>query len=111
MSEIVVAKDFSTRPAGRYHPRDGDATGQKFRDQLLVPKLRSEDGKVVVDLSGLRLLTSSFLEEVFGGLIRLGFTRKELQDKLEVRMTGPHGDEYKSEIDDIIEQAEKRKSN
>ncbi len=71
---ISVAKDFSKVPAGRYSG-DGSFSGQKFREDYLVPALRS-GATVVVDLAGVAGYGSSFLEEAFGGLVRKeGFER------------------------------------
>ncbi len=38
--KIDVAADFSPFPFGRISPRDGDFTGAKFRDDLLVKKFQ-----------------------------------------------------------------------
>jgi len=69
---INVASDFSDYPTGRYIS-DSPVSGQRFRDEFLIPKLdeamrRGE--KLVVDLDGVQSLGSSFLEEAFGGLVR-----------------------------------------
>lgn len=87
MSEctIDVARDFTARPFGRYH-RDGDRSGETFRDKLLIPALRKYD-HVTVELSGTNYYGSSFLEEAFGGLLRNGFKKSELLEKLKVRHT------------------------
>ena len=66
---IRVAVDFSDEPFGRVSS-DGPNCGERFRDELLVPALK-EYGHVTVDLSG-AFYGSSWLEEVFGGLVRLG---------------------------------------
>lgn len=81
---ISIAKDFSRFPAGR-HRADGPYSGERFRDEKLVPALRSS-ATVVVDLDGCLGYGSSFLEEAFGGLVRektLSF--EELQSKLDIR--------------------------
>lgn len=65
---IVIAKDYSDTPAGRYKT-DGNYTGERFRDELLYPALQNNE-KVIVDLDGALGYGSSFLEEAFGGLIR-----------------------------------------
>jgi len=87
MSEqrIEVSKQFSRFPAGRYYS-DGPFSGQRFREEILVPALRAEaDGKIYVILDGLMGYGSSFLEEAFGGLVRVhGFTAKELEKRIEI---------------------------
>jgi len=79
---IDLAKEFNVRPFGRYR-KDGDRSAQVFREDLLLPALRAHD-HVTVDLSGTNFYGSSFLEEVFGGLVREGFTKDELDRKLTV---------------------------
>jgi hypothetical protein len=76
MSEMVlsIAQDFSPFPGGRYRA-DGPYSGERFRDEFLLPALvhAEETGSVVVvKLDGAAGYSSSFLEEVFGGLIRSG---------------------------------------
>lgn len=79
--DIVVAKDFSAEPAGRYEA-DGPFSGEVFRDRLLVPSLR-KGGEVKVHLDGTEGYGSSFLEEAFGGLVRVsGFSRAFLAKNL-----------------------------
>jgi hypothetical protein len=81
---ISVAKDFSQYPGGRFYA-DGPYPGEKFRNELLVPALRASQSVVTVDLDGTIGYGSSFLEEAFGGLVRLdGFTVGELRDRLKL---------------------------
>lgn len=85
---IVIGTDFSDTPGGRYRD-DGPYSGEIFRDDYLVPALKEND-KVVVDISGVEGYGSSFLEEVFGGLVRLGvFTKEEIGNKLLVKSSDP----------------------
>lgn len=80
---INIARDFSPFAAGRYDS-DGPWSGQKFREKFLKPALSKFD-KVVVDLDGTLGLGSSFLEESFGGLVRVeGFDKDVLKNKLEI---------------------------
>jgi hypothetical protein len=80
---ISVAHDFTPSPAGRVES-DGPFPGAKFRDQLLVPALKEYD-EVIVDLDETDGFGSSFLEEAFGGLIRLGFDEKKLRKQLKFK--------------------------
>ena len=78
---IVIGTDFSDTPGGRYFD-DGPFSGQRFREEFLIPALKNNDN-VVVDISGVEGYGSSFLEEVFGGLVRSNaFTKEELCAKL-----------------------------
>lgn len=85
---IVVARDFSRYPGGRYKV-DGEFSGEAFREEKLVPALREANdtrGRVVVDIDGAAGYPSSFLEEAFGGLVREGhFTAAELSSLLVIR--------------------------
>jgi hypothetical protein len=65
---IEIAGDFTRFPAGRYKA-DGPFSGERFRDDFLIPALTSHD-RVTVRLDGVMGYGSSFLEEVFGGLRR-----------------------------------------
>jgi hypothetical protein len=93
--KISVAKDFSKFPAGRFH-RDGPFPGEKFR-ALLVEALKSSPS-LTVELDGTMGYGSSFLEEAFGGLVRVeGFKREELVSRLKLES------EDKSIIDEVWE--------
>lgn len=85
---ISVAKQFSATPAGRYRS-DGPFPGEKFRDEILAPALRKSGEIVVVDLDGTAGYGSSFLEEAFGGLVRLGFDSLDLHQRLNIKSTRP----------------------
>jgi hypothetical protein len=65
---IVVARDFSPYPAGRYR-KDGPFSGEAFREEILLPAVKKWSN-VLVNIDGVAGLPSSFWEEVFGGLIR-----------------------------------------
>lgn len=69
MSEVHLASDFSRHPAGRYKT-DGPYSGELFREKYLVPAIQNND-RLVVHLDGARGYGSSFLEEAFGGVVRL----------------------------------------
>lgn len=77
---ISIATQFSRTPAGRYKA-DGPKSGEAFRENMLAPSLRKYD-RVTVDLDGTLGFGSSFLEEAFGGLVRMGFSASELKKKL-----------------------------
>jgi hypothetical protein len=78
---IEIAKTFSKYPAGRYII-DGDESGERFRESVLLPALHA--GKVEVVLDGVAGLPSSFLEEALGGLIRRGIPLQMLEDRLTI---------------------------
>jgi hypothetical protein len=73
---------FLSTQQGYYE--DGPFPGQKFREEILMPALKA-NAKVLVDIDGTRGFGSSFLEEAFGGLVRVHhFSVKTLMDKLEI---------------------------
>jgi hypothetical protein len=94
---IEIGKDFSRTPGGRLI-NDGPFSGQLFRDRTLTPALKAavaRGEKVKVVLDGPRGYLSSFLEEAFGGLIRLRvFDQKQLNSALEIVAIDPFYEPY-----------------
>lgn len=73
MIEIVISKDYSDTPGGRFE-KEGPFSGERFRDEILLPKYDealSKNEHLKIDLDGCYGFPSSFLEEAFGGLARL----------------------------------------
>jgi hypothetical protein len=101
---ISVAKDFTRFPSGRY-VRNGETSGEAFRQKFLEPHLR--DGEVVeVDLDGTVGYGSSFLEEAFGGLVRaLRIPSDRLLTQLKVITSD---DSLREEVTDYIRDAGRR---
>ncbi|MBB1350865.1 MULTISPECIES: STAS-like domain-containing protein [unclassified Pseudoalteromonas] len=83
-SNIIYLKDFSLIPFGRYKS-DGPHSGEEFRKDRLLNALNEFD-KVTVILDDIEVeLSSSFLEETFGGLIRVeGLTYDKLRENLTI---------------------------
>lgn len=80
---IDVGERFSRFPAGRIRT-DGPFSGQRFREDFLVPAL-SDGGCVLVKLDSALGFGSSFLEEAFAGLVREhGFDPADLLQRLEL---------------------------
>lgn len=95
---IDIGKDFSRAPSGRFRT-DGDFTGERFREDYLVKALSNHD-LVEVILDGTRGYGSSFLEEAFGGLVRVnGFSRADTEKRVLLKYTNPA---YKVYADDIL---------
>jgi hypothetical protein len=81
---INIAQDFSRAPGGRYRAH-GPHSGEEFRDDFIVPALKSAD-RVIITLDGAAGYAGSFLEEAFGGLVRVSkLPYEELQRRLEVK--------------------------
>lgn len=85
MSKMIkIATDFSEVPAGRFYD-DGPFPGEKFRNEILLPALR-EHKSVIVDLDGTAGYGSSFLEEAFGGAVRLlNFSREAAKKAIQLK--------------------------
>ncbi|EWY41047.1 hypothetical protein N825_30670 [Skermanella stibiiresistens SB22] len=79
MTVIDIGRDFSLVTGGRCRS-DGPHSAEAFRDDLLVPALRG-GGHVVVRIGG-PSYSMAWLEEVFGTLPTLGFSRVDLEHRL-----------------------------
>lgn len=107
MKTIAIAKDFSDVPAGRYK-KDGDYSGERFREDILRPRLQNDEVVEVV-LDDVEGYGSSFLEEAFGGLVRVaGFTADELHKKLKLVAKSQPYRIYVTEIWEYIDSAKKQ---
>lgn len=103
MTHIMIANDFSRFPAGRFHPQDGNATGERFRAEFLVPALEGSGEKIRIFLDGTTGYPSSFLEEAFAGLVKLGYAPKVLRERLEFVTADRARQHYIDEIWDYVE--------
>ncbi|MBP3245206.1 MAG: STAS-like domain-containing protein [Bacteroidaceae bacterium] len=112
MITVSIAKDFSRIPGARF-PQEGDHSGQEFRTQVLLPRLREAIDKkdtLRVILDGTAGLGTSFLEEAFGGLIREdNIQYKEIQSTLE--LISEEDEDYIEEINQYIKDAYEQKNN
>ena len=80
---VSIASSFSKFPAGRYKS-DGPNSGERFRDDILWPVLKAKT-QVLLSLDGTLGYGSSFLEEAFGGLVRIhGLTPSQLRELLKI---------------------------
>ena len=73
MIRIKISSDFSEIPGGRLKI-EGKHSGEEFRDELLLPKYREAEEnntELEVDFDDCYGIGTSFLEEAFGGLIRV----------------------------------------
>lgn len=85
MSELEtynVAQDFSPNPIARY-ARQSQFSGEVFRRNVLEPRLKRKE-KFILDFSGTSGAGSSFLEEAFAGLIRIGYSKTEVLESIEI---------------------------
>lgn len=100
MENIVfkVVSEFSRTPSARI-AKEGKHPGEELRN-MITPKIRlalSNNVKFIIDLDEVAGYGTSFLEEVFGGLIREeNFSLIQLQQVLEIK-----SDEEPELIDEI----------
>lgn len=102
---LKIAEEYTKYPAGRFQT-DGPYSGEQFREDYLIPKLKKHK-KVVVYIDGVKGYGSSFLEEAFGGIVRKKyFTKEELTRQLEIKLKDKSFKSYETEIWDFINNAE-----
>lgn len=80
-----VAKEFSDIPFGRYK-EDAESCGEAFRDDYLIP-LIVKNPKTIIELDFTEVksgVSSGFIEEVFGGMVRLGFDKYFLKNGIKI---------------------------
>lgn len=84
MTTLSVARQFTEYPGGRFR-RISEYSGEQFREELLEPAVKSGE-EVIVELDGVVGYGSSFLEEVFGGIVRAmrWLTRDEVDRHLKI---------------------------
>lgn len=70
--KINLAEDFSKTPGSRYE-KEGKFSGELFRKTIFAPAMEKaikNDDNIEINLDGTAGYGTSFLEEIFGGLIR-----------------------------------------
>lgn len=83
VKELYVAK-YTDMPLGR-NSDDGPLNGEDYRESVVVPALKEYD-VLVIDFEGTLGTAPSFLEELFGGLIRHRYlTVDELHRRVKVK--------------------------
>ncbi|AYP29020.1 hypothetical protein AS1_40 [Marinobacter phage AS1] len=68
--KTIRVKDFTEFPGPRY-AKLGPYSGEEFRQKVLEPAIKEAGTDLEIDLDGTFGYGSSFLEEAFGGLVRL----------------------------------------
>jgi len=93
-----IAHEFSMTPGGRFR-KHGPYSGEEFREDVLCDLLHTaiEGGdKLAIVLDGAVGYPSSFLEEAFGGLVRLRkFSHETIRRHLEVQALNPLYETYR----------------
>ena len=113
MDKIIfkVVKEFSRTPSARI-AKEGRYPGTDLRSKItpLIRLALQENNMFLIDLDGASGYGTSFLEEVFGGLIREEhFKHKELEKCLEIK--SDEEPELVDEIWEYIKDAGNEKSN
>ena len=99
---------YTDTPGARYR-KDGKYSGEEFRDDILIPALieslkRKE--KLYLDLDGAYGYPTGFLDEVFGGLIRMNlFKTRTIKEKLVI--ISDEAEYLKNEIKRDMEEGKK----
>ena len=110
--KIKIAIDFSRIPGARF-PEEGDFSGQEFRQKILLPKLKEaieKKEKLEIDLDGTAGLGTSFLEESFGGLIRIDKMDYNLI-KRTLSFISNDAPEYIDEVNNYLQEANEKENN
>ena len=88
---IQIATEFTKFPGPRYKI-NGDFSGEVFREEVLRIALSDaikNNVTLTVVLDDVAGYGSSFLEEAFGGLLRHGFTKEQLDNHLKIDARTP----------------------
>ena len=100
MNTLDIGLQFSRYPAGRY-ASEGRHSGEEFREKFLRPAL-AQGQQLRIFLDNTRGYGSSFLEEAFGGLVRLGYSPSEVIKSIHF---DTYDDSLKEEIIEYINHA------
>ena len=106
---LKVSKVFSECPGGRYESQ-GPYSGEEFRNNYLIPTYdicRERQENLIVDLDGGYGYGCGFIEESFGGMVRCGYSGKELLKNIEYISEDEIG--LPDKIRNYIKEADKNK--
>lgn len=99
--------DFSDTPSGRYIT-DGPHSGEEFREKYLLPNYKAlkNNEKLIIIIDGVEGYGSSFLEEAFGGLVRIHkIPANELLSRMEIVFDDDYFELYQNRIIAYIKEA------
>jgi len=83
---LRIADEYTQTPGARFI-RQGEYSGEDFRERLLIPRFEnaSQNGIILlVDLDGCYGFLSSFIDEAFGGLTQR-FGKQSVQKRLRIK--------------------------
>lgn len=104
---IIICESFSRTPGPR-EKKEGPFSGELFRETILSPAFAEaieKDYCIVVDLDGTTGYGTSFLEEVFGGLVR-EYSKEEVKKR--IKIISEEEDYLHADIEEYIEEADKK---
>ena len=104
---IVLANLYGPFLGARFR-EDGEASGQEFREDYILPALHKlADGQRLVINIDATSPSASFLEECFGGLIRVeGLERDLILAKIVIEAESEAAQEFKKLAMTFIDEAE-----
>jgi hypothetical protein len=103
---MKLAKEFSSTPGSRYIV-EGDNSGEEFRQKLLYPRVLEaikQNTQLIVDLDGTAGYSCGFLEEAFGGLIRVNLLSLDEVNRV-LKFQSDEEPELLDEIQEYLEAA------
>ena len=83
---IISVREFSKDPDLRYRNEEDDKSAEEFRDDYVIPCLEklTDNEKLIIDLDGPRSISASFLEELFGGLVRKNALGEKWNNQIDI---------------------------
>lgn len=108
---INIAADYTPYLGGRY-VEDGEGNGTTFRRDYLLPALKASPAqRTIIVLDGAAGYPSSFLEEAFGGLVRVeGFSAKDVLNTFSFKAEQPGFKRFIQQIEEYIRTARPEKT-
>ena len=86
METLKISTDYSEFPGGRYS-EDGLGNATDFREKYLIPMLE-KNRPFMIDLNGVVSYPVSFIDEAFGGLVRMKrYTSEQLMKLIKFHST------------------------
>lgn len=107
MIRIKISDDFSEIPGGRYIS-EGKYSGEQFRETLLAQKYQEAKEKktdLEIDFDGCYGFGTSFLEEAFGGMVRIHHEHGILK---RLRLISTEDETIPGNIKKYVEEAEEK---
>lgn len=108
----IWVSTYSKAPGPRYR-NDGPHSAQEYREEILGPELKDAietKSVLTVILSGVAGYGSSFLDEAFAGLLRAGFTSRQLEEHLRIDPGVPRFRHHVRRIDTYMNEEQQRQA-